>query len=249
MRLMHVLSVGAVVVSSGYVSAQTLVCGPAGTGITRGALIDVRNDSPNPIQLDSLDFFIGAGSAAPPVYTTQIQCFVAPGGWEVNASMPANWTVIGDHTYDLTGAHGSTEHMDLDVTTLVINPGETYGFALLSHAPNTSSVRSLTVQTDATGPYSDGKLTAVPGAIANDLNFTPNQFGIGTRMYSGSINYTELDSCYADCDGSGSLNIFDYICFGNEYSAQTSYGDCDGNSMWNIFDYICFGNEYSAGCP
>ena len=25
--------------------------------------------------------------------------------------------------------------------------------------------------------------------------------------------------CYADCDGSGALNIFDYICFGNEYAA------------------------------
>ncbi|MCA9280264.1 MAG: hypothetical protein H6815_00030 [Phycisphaeraceae bacterium] len=55
--------------------------------------------------------------------------------------------------------------------------------------------------------------------------------------------------CYADCDGSGALNIFDYICFGNEYASGTSYADCDGSGALNIFDYICFGNEYAAGCP
>ncbi|MCA9278060.1 MAG: hypothetical protein H6815_04640 [Phycisphaeraceae bacterium] len=60
----------------------------------------------------------------------------------------------------------------------------------------------------------------------------------------------EVDAgCYADCDGSGALNIFDYICFGNEYAAGTSYADCDGSGQLNIFDYICFGNEYAAGCP
>ncbi|MCA9278512.1 MAG: hypothetical protein H6815_07615 [Phycisphaeraceae bacterium] len=55
--------------------------------------------------------------------------------------------------------------------------------------------------------------------------------------------------CYADCDTSGTLNIFDYICYGNEYASGTSYADCDGSGSLNIFDYICYGNEYAAGCP
>ncbi|MCA9277984.1 MAG: hypothetical protein H6815_04260 [Phycisphaeraceae bacterium] len=54
--------------------------------------------------------------------------------------------------------------------------------------------------------------------------------------------------CYPDCDRSGSLNIFDYICFGNAYAAQDAYADCDGSGSFNIFDYICFGNAYAAGC-
>ena len=58
-----------------------------------------------------------------------------------------------------------------------------------------------------------------------------------------------VSCCYADCDSSGTLNIFDYICFGNEYAASTSYADCDGNGSLNIFDYICYGNAYAAGCP
>ncbi|MCA9278006.1 MAG: hypothetical protein H6815_04370 [Phycisphaeraceae bacterium] len=56
-------------------------------------------------------------------------------------------------------------------------------------------------------------------------------------------------ACYADCDGSGTLNIFDYICFGNAYSSGDPYANCDSNGSLNIFDYICFGNKFAAGCP
>ncbi|MCA9278058.1 MAG: hypothetical protein H6815_04630 [Phycisphaeraceae bacterium] len=58
-----------------------------------------------------------------------------------------------------------------------------------------------------------------------------------------------LKICTADCDCNAVLNIFDYICFGNEYASSTQYADCDGNGNLNIFDYICFGNAYAAGCP
>ncbi|MEZ6172003.1 MAG: hypothetical protein R3B58_03405 [Phycisphaerales bacterium] len=56
-------------------------------------------------------------------------------------------------------------------------------------------------------------------------------------------------TCYADCNESGSLDIFDYICFGNAYANNDPYADCDGNTTFNIFEYICFGNAYAAGCP
>ncbi|MCA9278513.1 MAG: S8 family serine peptidase [Phycisphaeraceae bacterium] len=59
----------------------------------------------------------------------------------------------------------------------------------------------------------------------------------------------ECSACYADCDGSGALNVFDYICFGNAYAANDPYADCDGSGSLNVFDYICFGNAYAAGCP
>ncbi|MCA9279580.1 MAG: hypothetical protein H6815_00880 [Phycisphaeraceae bacterium] len=57
------------------------------------------------------------------------------------------------------------------------------------------------------------------------------------------------DNCYPDCDGSGALNVFDYICFGNAYANLDPYADCDGSGSLNIFDYICFGNAYASGCP
>ncbi|MCA9279516.1 MAG: hypothetical protein H6815_01200 [Phycisphaeraceae bacterium] len=70
-----------------------------------------------------------------------------------------------------------------------------------------------------------------------------------SNFFVDDVAVTEGVACYADCDGSGALNIFDYICFGNEYAANTAYADCDGSGSLNIFDYICFGNEYAAGCP
>lgn len=56
-------------------------------------------------------------------------------------------------------------------------------------------------------------------------------------------------TCYADCDASGALSIADYICFSNEFAAQSTYADCDASGTWNIFDYICFSDAYTAGCP
>ncbi|MCA9279995.1 MAG: trypsin-like serine protease [Phycisphaeraceae bacterium] len=55
-------------------------------------------------------------------------------------------------------------------------------------------------------------------------------------------------SCYADCDGNTTLNVFDYICFGNAYASGGTYADCDNSGSLNVFDYICFGNAYAAGC-
>lgn len=48
----------------------------------------------------------------------------------------------------------------------------------------------------------------------------------------------------ADMDANGVLNIFDYIAFGNFYSAGNPIADFDGNGVLNIFDYIAFGNAY-----
>lgn len=72
-----------------------------------------------------------------------------------------------------------------------------------------------------------------------------------TFAFSGQFNGLAFvsDGCYADCDGNGTLNVFDYICFGSAYAASDPYADCDGNTAFNIFDYICFGNAYAAGCP
>jgi hypothetical protein len=59
--------------------------------------------------------------------------------------------------------------------------------------------------------------------------------------------------CYVDCDGSDVLDIFDFLCFGNRFTAGDPYAcDCDtstGPNVCDIFDFLCFGNKFSAGCP
>ena len=55
--------------------------------------------------------------------------------------------------------------------------------------------------------------------------------------------------CYADCEGDGDLDVFDFLCFQNEHSNQTAYGDCENDGDWDIFDFLCYQNAYSNGCP
>ena len=56
-------------------------------------------------------------------------------------------------------------------------------------------------------------------------------------------------TCYPDCDQSGTLNIFDFLCFQNAFVSFQPYADCDGNNLLDIFDFLCFQNAFVAGCP
>jgi hypothetical protein len=58
--------------------------------------------------------------------------------------------------------------------------------------------------------------------------------------------------CVGDCDGNGVANILDFVCFQQEWAAQTDLGDCDGNGTYNILDFVCFQQEWQkfagGGC-
>lgn len=62
-------------------------------------------------------------------------------------------------------------------------------------------------------------------------------------------------TCYPNCDGSTVapiLNVNDFNCFLNKFSAGDPYANCDGSTtppVLNIADYTCFLNRFSAGCP
>jgi hypothetical protein len=55
--------------------------------------------------------------------------------------------------------------------------------------------------------------------------------------------------CYADCDTSGSLDVFDFLCFQDAFVSGQAYADCDGNSVFDVFDFLCFQDAFVAGCP
>jgi hypothetical protein len=62
-------------------------------------------------------------------------------------------------------------------------------------------------------------------------------------------------ACYANCDGSTVapvLNVLDFNCFINRFSAGESYANCDGSTVapvLNVLDFNCFINTFVAGCP
>ena len=61
--------------------------------------------------------------------------------------------------------------------------------------------------------------------------------------------------CYANCDGSTIpplLNVLDFNCFLNRFSAGDPYANCDGSTIppaLNVLDFNCFLNAFAAGCP
>jgi hypothetical protein len=61
-------------------------------------------------------------------------------------------------------------------------------------------------------------------------------------------------TCYPNCDQSTAppvLNVLDFNCFLNRFSAGDSYANCDGSTAepaLNVLDFNCFLNAFSAGC-
>jgi hypothetical protein len=55
-------------------------------------------------------------------------------------------------------------------------------------------------------------------------------------------------ACYGDCDADGSLDLFDFLCFANNYNADIPYADCDHTGDFDLFDFLCFVNAFNEGC-
>jgi len=56
-------------------------------------------------------------------------------------------------------------------------------------------------------------------------------------------------TCYADCDGSGELDFFDFLCFQNAFAEGDPWADCDGCGALDFFDFLCFMDAFGEGCP
>ncbi|MFG0282882.1 MAG: GC-type dockerin domain-anchored protein [Phycisphaerales bacterium JB039] len=57
-----------------------------------------------------------------------------------------------------------------------------------------------------------------------------------------------LPVCPPDCDASGALDFFDFLCFQDRFAAGDLRADCDGSGELDLFDFLCFQNEFAAGC-
>ena len=81
--------------------------------------------------------------------------------------------------------------------------------------------------------------TGLAGPILGDLPFSVSALAAIPEA-----------TCYADCDGNGALDIFDFLCFQNSFVAGEPYAcDCDPDPACDIFDFLCFQNAFVGGCP
>ena len=65
---------------------------------------------------------------------------------------------------------------------------------------------------------------------------------------AGLCASAHAQNCPADCNGDGSLDILDFVCFQQEWQQQSDLGDCDGNGQYNILDFVCYQQLFQAGC-
>ena len=100
------------------------------------------------------------------------------------------------------------------------------------------------------------------GSITGTLEPGTYSLGLGALLHahrggtstSISVGYVTLwlgeMPCYADCDQSGALDIFDFLCFQNSFVSGEPYAcGCDPDPVCDIFDFLCFQNAFVAGCP
>ena len=92
---------------------------------------------------------------------------------------------------------------------------------------------------------------APSGAPFDTVAFIDGELGTeNTVGHLAVIDNIEIDAaCYADCDDSGGLDFFDFLCFQNQFAASAARADCDGSGDLDFFDFLCFQDAFGAGCP
>jgi len=63
------------------------------------------------------------------------------------------------------------------------------------------------------------------------------------------LEITSESTCYPDCTGEGTLDIFDFLCFQDAFVQGDPYADCTGEGTFDIFDFLCFQDAFVTGCP
>jgi len=67
-------------------------------------------------------------------------------------------------------------------------------------------------------------------------------------VLSDTWEYVCTPPCYPDLDGNGTLDLFDFLSFTNQFNAGGDSADCDASGVLDLFDFLCFTNAFNAGC-
>ncbi|MCA9277558.1 MAG: hypothetical protein H6815_02080 [Phycisphaeraceae bacterium] len=231
--------------------------GALGTGLTTFVATNAATTSASvivahPVSPTGVEADISvSNSGSLPIGTLATYTFVGTNG---NITLTLNGT--SSSSYEAVWASGGSFW-----TWPTFTPGRFYRHTLCIENSNTSNdVLATAVMVDEYDPSTGAVLNSVtqqitppfviPGYTRFD-EFVAISIDKPSPSPATAIDNIVIEekACYPDCDGSGSLDLFDYICFGNAYAMQDPYADCDGSGQLNIFDYICFGNAYAAGCP
>lgn len=71
----------------------------------------------------------------------------------------------------------------------------------------------------------------------------------GGQVRLGSAVVVDRVGCRADADGSGVLDILDFLAFGNVMAAGSPRADFEPDGVLDVLDLLRFQNEFALGCP
>jgi hypothetical protein len=150
-----------------------------------------------------------------------------------NLVTPAS-TLIGDWRYEPT-------------SPVLLEPGIGYtAGAMYTATDGDNYVSSPTTVDEAP------EVTVINGVEpgVGSLGFVyPMATSTNRARFGPNFLFTTDGGCYPDCDESGTLDFFDFLCFQNAFAAGDPYADCDESGTLDFFDFLCFQNEFAAGCP
>ncbi len=201
------------------------------------------------------------GYACPPCFLTELNSFggdarFTDAGGGNGMHLTGGWgfgcTIFAQSSPRLFGSAGGATRIDF------AKPVSEFGAYMGSNAPggNTATVEFFDASGASIGTQDiasldcewrwNGWSSTTP---ISAMVITGGQFGGGfVQIDDMELNFADGSSCYADCDGSGNLNIDDFICFQTNYALGDPAADCDGSGSLNIDDFICFQTFYALGC-
>lgn len=150
------------------------------------------------------------------------------------------WSVCLDGDAAIVGAY-TGGGIDEGIAYLFRRNGPTWNPTATLRPSDPAAGDAFGISVSLSGPY------AAAGAFGHD----------GPAADSGAayIFAAAACECYANCDGSTvapTLNVGDFICFLNLFSAGHPDANCDASTappVLNVNDFVCFQTRFALGCP
>ena len=177
------------------------------------------------------------------------RCYEGNHAFNLGGCPPANTLVFPIHEYSLAGPNCAVTGGYVYRGCAIPDLQGTYFFADYCSA----RIWSFRYVAGVVTQFADrtAELAPAVGSISSISSFGEDANGevYICDMFGGEIFKIIPDGCYADCDESGTLDIFDFLCFQNSFVLAEPYAcDCDPDPACDIFDFLCFQNAFVGGC-
>lgn len=180
-----------------------------------------------------VDNSAGAGGHAAAWFVELHNCVVRGGPGQLDVARPVSYS-------NVQGGHVGEGNIDMD--PLFVDP-DAGDYRLGAGSPSIDAGSSVLVPEGVLTDF-DGRERFVDDPATPDTGTG----GPGGRAVVDMGAWEFQPSCVADCDGSGDLSIFDFLCYQNLFAAGDPAADLDGDGLLTIFDFLAFQNAFDLGC-